>query len=439
MEPRRILFAAQFLIGVDGLAVAIALPELQAELRLEPADGQWVLSAYSIAFGGLLLVGGRLADAHGARRLLVAGLALFGAAGAAAAAAPGLALLLAARALQGAGAAAAVPASLALAAELHPAGPERARALSWLAVAASAGVLCGLLFGGAVCDLLGWRAVFGLVAPAAAGAALVARRLPARDGGRAPAGGTAGGLLVTAAAALLIAAAAQVAHGGAGGPAVPGLALAGLACLAAFARHQRRSAHPLLPPGLLRVRRLRIASIAAVANAGAFSAIVYVGPLQLQSELGYRPLEAAAALAPLDAVSLLAGAGAGRLLARAGPRPACVAGFGASAAALAWLARAPADATYAIDLLPGLALLGASLTVVFVALTHEAVADVGADDRGAASGVFETGTHLGGGALAVALCAALMANGGHDAAYAGAGALALGGALLVAATGPPRP
>jgi MFS family permease len=179
---------------------------------------------------------------------------------------------------------------------------------------------------------------------------------------------------------------------------------------------------------------------AAALNAGAFSAVVYVGTLELQLRLGYRPLQAALALAPLDAVSLLVGAVGGGLLDRRSPRVACAAGFAATAAALAWLARTPAGATYALDLLPALALLGVSLTIVFVVLTGEAVADVAAADRGVASGLFETGTHLGGGAMAVAVYATLIAVGGDRAAFLGAAGLAGAGLLLaVLPTGAGRP
>jgi MFS family permease len=426
-----VLFAAHFLVGADGLAVAIALPAVQDDLGLALERGQWVLTAYAITFGSLLLVGGRLADAHGARRVLALGLWTFAAGCGAAAAAPGFAALVAARALQGAGAAAAVPAALALAAHVYPAGPERVRALSRLAGMASGGVLTGLLFGGVVCDLLGWRAVFGLAAPAAALAAFAAARVPvAGRAGSRERGDAAGGVLVTAAMGLLVAAVTGTEHAGPLAPrvAVPGAAAAVL--LTAFVRHERRAPRPLVPAALLRVRGLRIASLAAALNAGAFSGIVYVGTLHLQTRLGYRPLDAALAIAPLDAVSLLVGAVAGRLIARRSPRVACAAGFAATAAALAWLARTPADASYPLDLLPPLALLGVSLTCVFVVLTHAAMAHVPPAERGLASGIFETGTHLGGGAVAVAAYAALLAAGGHGAAFLGGAGLAAAGALL---------
>ena len=142
--------AAHFLIGADGLAVAIALPALQTDLGAAPIDAQWVLTAYGLSFGGTLLLAGRLGDLYGRRRLLVCGMAVFGGASMLAGLAPGLAALIAARAVQGLGAAAAVPAALALIGSIYPPGTAHSRALSLLAAMASVGVMSGLLIGGVV-------------------------------------------------------------------------------------------------------------------------------------------------------------------------------------------------------------------------------------------------------------------------------------------------
>src|SRR3954454_4102679 len=172
-----VICAAHFLIGVDGLAVAIALPAVQRDLAVPAIEGQWVLSAYGLAFGGTLLLGGRLGDLYGRRRALAAGLCAFAAGALAASLAPGLGTLVAARVLQGLGAAAAVPSTLALIGTLHPPGPERTRALSLLAATASLGTMSGLVLGGAVTDLLGWRWLFAITAALAAAATLAAPRL----------------------------------------------------------------------------------------------------------------------------------------------------------------------------------------------------------------------------------------------------------------------
>src|SRR5919202_3884807 len=167
---------AQFLIGVDGVAVAIALPALQGDLDAAPVDAQWVLTAYGLAFGGALLLGGRLGDLYGRRRLLAAGMGLFAAGSMLAGTAPGLGVLVGARVVQGAGSAAAVPAALALIGSMFEAGPARTRALAVLAAMASVGVMSGLVLGGAITQLLGWRWVLLSMAVPALATALAAPR-----------------------------------------------------------------------------------------------------------------------------------------------------------------------------------------------------------------------------------------------------------------------
>jgi MFS family permease len=425
-----IICAAHFLIGVDGLAVAIALPAVQRDLGVGPIDGQWILSAYGLAFGGTLLLGGRLGDLYGRRRMLAAGLAVFAAGALAAGVAPSLGPLVAARVLQGLGAAAAVPAALALIGSLFGPGPERTRALSLLAAMASVGTLSGLLLGGAVVELFGWRWVFLSTAPLAAGAAWAASRLlpearsaDARRGLDVP-----GAVLVTAALAAILFGCTRVERAGAAAAEVLGPVLAGLALLAAFVAQERRSPSPLVRLGILRVRSLRAASIGGGANSVAFTAIVYVGTLYLQLALGYRPLEAGLALLALDAVAFVVPLVAARAIARRAPRPLLLASFALTALALLWLARAPVPADYARDVLGPLVVLGASLSVAFVVLTQEAVAGVEPDERGLASGIFETSNHLFGGAVGVAVYATLLTGGGgYRGAFLAAAVLALGG------------
>jgi MFS family permease len=425
-----IICAAHFLIGVDGLAVAIALPAVQRDLGVGPIDGQWILSAYGLAFGGTLLLGGRLGDLYGRRRMLAAGLAVFAAGALAAGVAPSLGPLVAARVLQGLGAAAAVPAALALIGSLFGPGPERTRALSLLAAMASVGTLSGLLLGGAVVELFGWRWVFLSTAPLAAGAAWAASRLlpearsaDARRGLDVP-----GAVLVTAALAAILFGCTRVERAGAAAAEVLGPVLAGLALLAAFVAQERRSPSPLVRLGILRVRSLRAASIGGGANSVAFTAIVYVGTLYMQLALGYRPLEAGLALLALDAVAFVVPLVAARAIARRAPRPLLLASFALTALALLWLARAPVPADYARDVLGPLVVLGASLSVAFVVLTQEAVAGVEPDERGLASGIFETSNHLFGGAVGVAVYATLLTGGGgYRGAFLAAAVLALGG------------
>jgi MFS family permease len=430
--------AAQFLIGVDGLAVAIALPSLQRDLGADPVHAQWVLTAYGLSFGGSLLLGGRLGDLYGRRRMLIGGMVLFAAGSLLAGAAPSLGVLIAARVVQGAGSAAAVPAALALIGSLVPAGPERTRALSVLAATAAVGTTSGLLLGGAVTQWLGWRWVFLVMAPAAALAAVVAPRAMPEAAAEGPRGrpDAAGAVLVTAGLLAVLFGVTRVERSGPGAAVAP--VLAGAALLAAFVAWERRTAAPLVRFAVLRVGSLRAAALGAGLNSVAFTAIVYGCSLYLQDDLGYEPLGAAAALLPLDVVAFAVTLGGARTVAGRSARPLLAVSFVVSAVALLWLARTPEDASYARDVLGPLVILGGSLPIAFVVLTREAVADVEADDRGMASGIFETANHLFGGAVGVALYATVIAAGGYGPAFAVAAALAACGLGVAAISDPAR-
>jgi EmrB/QacA subfamily drug resistance transporter len=440
--------AAQFLIGVDGLAVAVALPTLQTDLHVAVIDAQWVLTAYGSAFGGALLLGGRLGDLYGRRRLLVGGLAVFAGGSLLAAAAPGLTTLIAARAVQGLGAAAAVPAALALIGSLFPPGPARTRALALLAAMTSMGVMTGLLTGGVITDLLGWRWVFLLIAPLAAIAAVAAPRvLPeARADQPATRPDVTGAALVTAGLVAVLFGLTRIEHHGVAaiGTVLP--LAAGLTLLAAFVAWERRVPMPLVRFEVLRVRSLRAASLGAGLNSIAFTSIVYVGTLYLQSGLGYRPSHAGLALLPVDVVAFVVALLVGGPVAHRSPRALLAGSFTLTALALLWLARAPVPANYLGDVMAPLILLGGSLSVAFVVLTQQAVADVHPDDKGLASGIFETANHLFGGALGVALYATILTatasnaagRDGYRAAFLAATALAAFGLLTARQAGQRR-
>jgi MFS family permease len=422
--------AAHFLIGADGLSVAIALPAIRDDLGADAIEAQWVLTAFGLTFGGGLLLGGRLGDLYGRRRMLRWGMGLFGAGALAAAAAPGLGVLVAARAVQGLGAAAAMPAALALIGSLVPEGPERTRALATMGAMASVGVMSGLVAGGLLIELLGWRSVFAVMAvPAlvtAVGAPLAVAETRAQERLRPD---VPGAVLVTAAAVAVLFGVTRVEHHGVMSAAVLLPVLAGAALLAAFVAWERRAPAPLVRFEVLALPSLRTATVAVGANAVAFTAIVYVGTLYFQDALGYTALEAALAVLPLDVVAfVVAVAGAG-LIVRRSPRALLALGFAASALALLWLARAPVPATYALDVLGPLLVLGASLAVCFVVTTQLAVAEAAPDDKGLASGIFETANHLLGGAVGGAVEAAVLAATSYGTAFLVAAGLAAAGAL----------
>jgi MFS family permease len=327
-----------------------------------------------------------------------------------------------------------------LIASMFEAGPARTRALSLLAAMASVGVMSGMLLGGVVTELLGWRWVFLVMAPLAAVTAVAApRALPevraARLGARLDVGGA---LLIISGGMATLFAVTRIEHAGIAAAITVAPLTAGLLLLTAFVAWERRAPAPLLPFRVLRVRSLRTASLGVGVNALAFTAIVYVGTLYLQGPLGYSPLEAGVALLPVDAVAFVVPLAVAGAIARRSPRRLLAGSFALTALALLWLARAPVPALYAIDVLAPLVVLGASLSVAFVVLTQEAVADVDADDKGLASGVFETANHLFGGAIGVAVYATVLTGtasnptdaDGHRAAFLAATLLATVGLAI---------
>jgi MFS family permease len=346
--------------------------------------------------------------------------------------------------VQGLGSAAAVPAALALIGSLVAPGPARTRALSLLAALASVGVMTGLLLGGVVTELLGWRWVFLLMAPPAALAAAAAPRLTpeARAEERPSRPDVAGAALVTGSLVALLFALTRIERHGIAAAITLGPLVAGVALLGAFAAWERRAPAPLVRFGILRVRSLRAASLGAAINAVAFTSIVYVGTLYLQLGLRYSPVEGGLALLPLDAVAFVVPLAVAGPIARRSPRALLAGSFAFTALALLWLARTPVPATYLRDLLVPLLVLGASLSVAFVVLTTAAVADVEPDEKGLASGIFETANHLFGGAVGVALYATVLtaassatrASDGYRAAFLAATILAALGVAVARVT-----
>jgi predicted MFS family arabinose efflux permease len=348
--------------------------------------------------------------------------------------------------VQGLGSALAVPAGLALIGSLFAPGPARAKALSVLAAMASFGVMGGLVLGGTITGLLGWRWVFLLMAPLAAANAIAAMALlPEARAERGARPDVVGAALVTAALMALIFGLTRIARAGPAAAITIALLGAAAALLAGFVGWERHAPAPLVRLEILGLRSLRTATLCVGVNAVAFTSIVYVGTLYLQTALRYSPVEAAVAILPLDFVAAIVSVAAGGALAGRPPRALLVASFVLTAAALLWLARAPAPADYLRDLAGPLVVLGVSLPIAFIVLTNEAVADVHADEKGLASGIFETANHLFGGAVGVALYATVISAateapgrdpGGYRAAFLAATALAVLG--VVAALGARR-
>lgn len=419
-----VLCAAQFLVVLDITAVTTALPSLRDDLGLSPGRLHWAVSAYAVVFGGVLLVAGRLADLRGARRVFVAGVAVFGVFSLASGLAWSGGSLGVARALQGCGAALISPAALALLVRRFPGERGRAAALGvWGAVGALAAA-SGALVGGAAVALLDWRWIFLVNVPVAV-LALACRRLlpcdPPPSSGRID---LAGALLATAALMLLAAALSEAALSGTSAGA---LALGGAAAGAGMAaiRRQRRSPSPLVPAGALRSPGLVSALAAGFLHGAMMLATFLLLVLYMQEVLGMSALAAGAGLVATRGVSVLVAPCAGRLVGAVGAGAPMVAAMAAMTGALALLARAPTDGSYARDLLPPLLVLGVAIPVLFLTINVAALRAAPRGAEGLASGLLTTAQWVGG-ALGAAAAGAVAGG-------AGAGGIAAGFWLCAAA------
>ncbi len=402
---------------LDGTAVLVALPALGRDLGLHDAGLQWVVTAYVLVFGGCLLAAGRLADAFGRRRVLTAGMALFTAASAACGAAPTAAVLVPARALQGLGAALTAPAALAMIVDAFPAGRPRERAVAaWTGVAAAGGA-AGLVLGGVITAALGWRWVFLVNVPVGLATLALAPRVLAGVGEARRRRGAAdldlpGAAAATAGLGLLVLALAQAQQAG---PVAPGTlaALGGAAlALAGFAWRERAAARPLVPPALLRERRLVVALAVSAALTATTSGGAVLATLQLQDVLGLGPAGAAAALLPFS-LAVVAGSSV-----RLSARTAVAGGLGlvgvASAVAAAGLSQATIAAWGA--------LAGLGLGAASVAATTLGASAVPEPDRGAAAALLNAAAQVGT-ALGVAALV-LVAAAGQRLGFTAAAAIA---------------
>ena len=442
-HPRRwaalaLLSTAQFMLILDITVVNIALPAIGGDLHLDRTALTWVVTAYTLLFGGLMLVGGRLADLFGARRVLLTGLAGFTAASLLAGLAPTATVLLAARAAQGIGAALISPAALAILTTTF-AGAERTRALSVWAALGGTGSAAGVLVGGLLTGGPGWQWIFFVNVPV--GVAVLAA-LPAVTSASLPAPGSRrldlrGALLVTAATATLIYTLIRAGDAGwASTRTLVGL-VAAATLYATFVATQRIARAPLMDTRIL-ARRPVLAGIFLMLTATALLvSSFFLGSFRLQHVSGYGPLATGLAFLPV-AVATVAGAHlGGRVLALVGPR--AVAGVGLVAAAAGTGAAATVDATG--GLIAGISVAAAGIGAAFVAATTTALAHTDPHEAGVTSGIVNTFHELGAAigvaavsGIAGASLSAGTAAGAGTAGFTRAFAVAAVAALVAAAT-----
>ena len=423
-----LLCVAQFVVVLDVTIVAIALPAIGRDLGFKPAALQWVLSAYTLTFGGGLLLAGRVADLRGRRRVFRAGLLLFAAASLVCALAPTPGALVAARAVQGVGAALIAPSALALLIATEPAGPARSRALAIWTAAAAGGGASGWVVGGLISSGPGWEWVFAVNVPVGvAGAALAGRLLPeSRERGAVRLDVWGASALTVGVGALLLGLSRGESEGLTAFTTVVPLA-AGLALLAAFTAIERRAPAPLVPPGALRAPGVALGVGAALALTATTTPAMFLCVLNVQREGGVDPLEAGILFAPFN-LAVIAGSFAGpRVTERVGERAAIAAGLGVVAGAAVLLAAT--GGTVNGGLLVAFGLMGGGLGVASVAST--AAGTKSGDRPGLSSGLLNTAAQIGS-ALGLALLVAPAAAAGFRWGWAGAAAVAAAAALALA-------
>jgi EmrB/QacA subfamily drug resistance transporter len=416
-EPRRpwtifaLMIAAQFMVILDVSVVNVALPSISDGLHLSAADYQWAISAYVLLSGGLLLLGGRIADLLNRRGAFLAGVGLFTAASLASALAQTPLTLILARAAQGAGAALLTPAALSIIMTAY-AGKQRQTALAVWGTVGSLGIAAGVLFGGALTSALGWRAVFFINVPI--GVAVVAGALRTVPRGAAQAGAlrrldlSGAATLVTGLLALVFGIEATRSAGWTAPRTWLALAAAAV-LLTAFARLERRTPDPLVPPATWRIRSLISASAVMAGVTGIVVGAIFLTSLYLQDIVGASPLVAGLEFLPLAAAITLAATVASKVIGRLGARTLILGGLVVMAAGVLLLATNAGGTSYAADLLPGFLLVGAGVGPMFVAIAVAAMGDVPAESSGLASGLLMTGHEIGA-ALGVAGLTAIAGN-----------------------------
>jgi EmrB/QacA subfamily drug resistance transporter len=396
-----VLATAQLMVVLDATIVNVALPHIQRALGFSGSGLEWVVNAYALAFGGLLLLGGRAGDLLGRRKVFIAGLLLFSAASLAGGFATSQAFLLVARAIQGVGGAITAPAALSLITNTFPEGPPRTRALSVYAAMSIAGGAIGLLGGGLLTTYASWRWVLFVNVPIGVAVALAAPRVLAetqRRRGRFDLPGAITGTGGIAALVYGLSSAATsrdgVSHWG-DAKVVASLAAAA-ALIAAFAVIEARSRNALLPVRLLRDRN-RTGAYLSFAGVGIFVfGMFFFLTVFMQAVLGYSALKTGVAYLPFTAGLLIASGAAAQLVPRIGARPLLLAGSAASTGGLYWLSRISEHATYTSGVLGPTLVIGAGTALLFVPLSLVALNRVAEADSGVASSLLNTGQQLGG-------------------------------------------
>jgi EmrB/QacA subfamily drug resistance transporter len=408
-----VLCTGMLMIVLDATVVNVALPAIQSDLGFTESGLAWVVNAYLIAFGGLLLLAGRLGDLVSRRGVFLAGLGVFTVASLVCGLSQTGWMLVTARFVQGAGGAMTSAVILGMIVTMFPQPREQAKAIGVYAFVASAGGSVGLLVGGALTEAISWHWIFFVNLPIGIATAVLARRLLAHDRGIGLAQGAdvPGAVLVTSGLMLAVYTIVEpAAEHGWGAPRTLLLGAVALALIAGFVAREATAANPLVPLRIFRNRAIAGANLIQILSVAGMFGMFFLGALYLQKVLGYEPLQTGVAFLPVTLVmGTLSVRYSERITMRFGARNALVAGLAFIAAALALLARIPVGGDYLTDVLPTMILLGLGGGVAFPALMTLAMSGATPTDAGLASGLVNTTAQVGG-ALGLAMLATLAAT-----------------------------
>ncbi len=415
-DPKRWLALMVLCLGVlmivlDTTIVNVALPSIRADLGFSETSLVWVVNAYMLTFGGFLLLGGRLGDLFGHRRLFLLGITLFTAASLACGLAQTQAMLVVARAVQGLGGAVVSAVSLSLIMNLFTEPADRAKAMGVYGFVCAGGGSIGVLLGGLLTSSFNWHWIFLVNLPI--GVVVYALCVALLPGGRGHAHGekldVAGAITVTASLMLAVYAVVNGNEAGWLSNQTLGLLGAAVALLAIFITIEARVQHPLMPLGLFRLRNVAVANVVGVLWAAAMFAWFFISALYLQLVLGYTPMQVGLAFLPANLIMAALSVGlSARIVMRFGIRRPLAVGLMMGAAGLALFARAPVNGSFVVDVLPGMLLLGLGSGIAFNPLLLAAMSDAAPSESGLASGVVNTAFMMGG-SLGLAVLASLAA------------------------------
>jgi EmrB/QacA subfamily drug resistance transporter len=407
-----VLCAGMLMVILDQTIVNVALPSIQADLGFTQSSLAWVVNAYLIAFGGLLLLAGRFGDLLGRRSVFLAGMVVFTGASLVCGLAGSQAMLIAARFVQGAGGALSSAVILGMIVTMFPTPGEQAKAIGIYSFVASAGASIGLLSGGVLTQALDWHWIFFVNVPIGIVTLALALRMVPRDVGLGVRHGfdALGAVLVTGALMLGVYAIVGAETHGWASERTLGLGVVALALLAAFVWREATASTPLLPLRIFRSRNVTGANVVQALLVSGALGMFFLAVLYLQRVLGFDALETGVAFLPVSLVIGVLSLGfSARLNLRFGARAVLVPGMVLVALGLAWLTRAPVDGAYAVDVLPAMVLLGTGAGVSFPALMTLAMSGANDADAGLASGLVNTTMQVGG-ALGIAVLATLASS-----------------------------